>query len=148
MRGDTARSPGDFVPVDPDQEGAALAGPPFARRSGSEKRKRSACLAVRLTPEERAHIEANAVRAGLATGSYARLVLLGTPPPRQVRRPPIERQKLAQLLGQIGYVGNNINQIARMLNGGREADLHALDEGLSALGAIRNAVLRALGRDP
>jgi hypothetical protein len=80
---------------------------------GSEKRARTEHLTIRLTPEERAAIDQAADRSGLTPGSYTRQVMLGAPVPRQVRRPPVERRELARLLGELGHVGSNLNQIAR-----------------------------------
>ena len=113
---------------------------------GSEKRARTAHITIRLTPEERAKVDAAAERAGLTTGSYARGVILGAPAPRQVRRPPIERKELARLLGQIGHIGSNINQIARVANEGDGIDHVDLSRELDALGPVRDAILEALGR--
>ncbi len=115
---------------------------------GSEKRLRTAHLTIRLTPDERAVIDNNADRAGLTSGSYARQVLLGAPAPRQVRRPPVERKEVVRLLGQLGYVGNNLNQIARAINSGEEGDQQALVQGLGDLHLMRDAALRALGYTP
>ena len=144
MRGETARLEGDAIPFHPGQEGGTLAGPPLARRSGSEKRVRTSLLALRLTADERALIDRSAERAGLTTASYARRTLLGATTPRQVRRPPVERQELARLLGHMGQLGNNINQIARVLNGGSEFDEKGHRAALSALQEMRKAVLAAL----
>ena len=112
------------------------------------KLRRTSHITIRLSKEERALLDDRAARAGLMCGSYVRRAALGGSPPRQVRRPPIERAELARLLGHLGHIGSNINQIARVLNGGSEADLHALDDGLAALMTMRDAVLHALGRDP
>jgi hypothetical protein len=114
---------------------------------GSEKRARTKHLTIRFTPEERATVDSAAERAGLTPGSYARQVLLGAPTPRQVRRPPIERRELARLLGEIGHVGSNLNQIARGINTRGEADALELREPLSDLTGVRAAILKALGRD-
>ncbi len=114
---------------------------------GSEKRARTAHLTVRLTPEERAAIDRAADRAGLTPGSYARQVFLGAPAPRQVRRPPVERRELARLLGLIGNIGSNINQIARAANSGDEINAVDLGRQLGDLESVRDAILRALGRD-
>jgi hypothetical protein len=114
---------------------------------GSEKRARTKHLTVRLTPEERAAIDQAADRSGLTPGSYARQVMLGAPMPRQVRRPPIERRELARLLGEIGHVGGNLNQIARDMNFGRGVDAYELKQELHGLGLVRDAILKALGRD-
>ena len=114
---------------------------------GSEKRARTKHLTVRLTPEERAAIDQAADRAGLTPGSYARQVMLGAPAPRQVRRPPVERRELARLLGEIGHVGSNLNQIARTMNFGNGIDAFDLKQTLGGLGLVRDAILKALGRD-
>ncbi|MBO9499550.1 MAG: plasmid mobilization relaxosome protein MobC [Novosphingobium sp.] len=113
---------------------------------GSEKRARNRPITIRLTADERAKIEQDAARAGLTTGSYARRVLLGADSPRQIRRPPIERVLLAKMLGQVGSAGNNLNQIARALNRGRDLYDGALIEALGQLREIRDALLEALGR--
>lgn len=115
---------------------------------GSEKRARDKHLTIRLTPDERARIDEDAARAGLMPGSYARQVLLGAPAPRQVRRPPIERRELARLLGEMGHVGGNLNQIARDMNLGRGVVRDELGRQLHGLGLVREAILRALGREP
>ena len=158
MRGKTARLAGDLVPVHPDrprhsadgaesgQEGESTP-PSLARRSGSEKRQRGVLLAIRLTPSERALIDAHAERAGLTTASYARQTLLGSAPPRQVRRPPIERGELSRLLGAIGHVGANLNQIAHHMNAGMPTERGAILSVLQSLVDVRTAILAALGRE-
>jgi hypothetical protein len=116
--------------------------------SGTETRARTAHLTIRLTPDERASIDAAAERAGLATGSYARNALLGAPAPRQVRRPPVERRELARLLGELGHIGGNLNQLAKSANMGEfvyEGDIQAM---LVSLAPLREALLVALGREP
>jgi hypothetical protein len=115
---------------------------------GSEKRARTEHLTIRLSPDERAAIDQAADRSGLTAGSYARQALLGAPVPRQVRRPPIERRELARLLGELGHVGGNLNQIARDMNFGRGIDTLELSRELHGLGLVRDAILKALGRDP
>lgn len=115
---------------------------------GSEKRARTAHLTIRLTPEERAAIDRAAERAGLASGSHARQVLMGAPAPRQVRRPPVERRELARLLGLFGNIGSNLNQIARAANTGDGVDVVDLNRELAYLHEARDALMKALGREP
>lgn len=115
---------------------------------GSEKRARTAHLTIRLTLEERAAIDQAADRAGLTPGSHARQVLLGAPAPRQVRRPPVEKRELARLLGLFGNIGSNLNQIARAGNSGDGIDAVDLAKELAYLHDARDAILKALGRDP
>lgn len=116
--------------------------------AGSEKRLRNRHLTVRLTEDERAAIDAAAERAGLMTGSYARQKLLGGPAPRQVRRPPVERRELARLLGEVGKIGSNLNQLARAANQGSYVRGVEIETALAGLDDVRAAILSTLGRSP
>ncbi len=105
-------------------------------------------ISVRCTAEERAKIDEAARQAGLSIGAYLRSLALGSAGPRAVRRPPIERKELARLLGHLGKVGSNLNQLAHAFN--RERRIPGLDE-LNAIrqkvGELRDALMKALGRD-
>lgn len=114
--------------------------------SGTEKRQRTRLKAIRLTPDELAAIEAAAERAGMTVGAYMRSVVLAAPVPRQSRRPPVERRALAQLLGQIGKLGSNVNQLAKYGNLGRLIEDRHLAEAAADIAALRTAVMDALGR--
>jgi hypothetical protein len=100
---------------------------------------------IRFDDDELARVEEAASRAGLAFASYGRAQMLGAPAPRSVRRPPIEKELLARVLGQLGKVGSNLNQVARATNStGAE-----IDEVRAAIAEVREAaqeVMRALGR--
>jgi hypothetical protein len=115
---------------------------------GSEKRQRTAHLTIRLTPDERMAIDQAADSAGLTAGSYARHQLFTVPPPRQVRRPPVEKRELTRVLGALGYIGNNLNQIAHAANAGDGVDVAGLEAALAELRPLRDALMRALGREP
>jgi len=105
-------------------------------------------ISVRCTAEERSKIDEAARQAGLSIGAYLRSLALGSAGPRAVRRPPIERKELARLLGHLGKVGSNLNQLAHAFN--RERRIPGLDE-LNAIrqkvGELRDALMKALGRD-
>lgn len=119
-------------------------------RSGTERRQRSAAPArMRLTAAERAQLEERAERAGLTVGAYMRHQCLGEAGPRAVRRPPVERKALAQLLGQLGKVGGNVNQIARALNSDRQI-MHDIPATLAEIRAAALAISRTLsgGKEP
>jgi Bacterial mobilisation protein (MobC) len=116
--------------------------------SGTEKRVRSHVLTLRLSAEERAAVDQAAERAGLVTGSYARQVLLGAPAPRQVRRPPVERRELVRLLGELGKVGGNLNQLAKAVHTGVLVYEGEIDAALAGVMQARDAILKALGRAP
>ena len=113
-----------------------------------QKERRTGHITIRLSAEERAQLDERAARAGLMIGSYVREAVFGKPMPRQVRRPPVEKQELARLLGALGRIGGNINQLARAVNTGDEADRTALYGAWADLRAMRDAVLKALGRPP
>jgi len=113
--------------------------------SGSAKRQRIRQCLVRFTEEEFARIVEKADRAGLAIAAFLRGAGLGNPGPRAMRRPPADHQALRRLLGHLGRVGNNLNQIAHRLNTGAQASLPELREALAAYLEIRNAIFHALG---
>jgi hypothetical protein len=104
-------------------------------------------IAVRCTAQERAAIKEAAAKSGLAVGAYLRATALGSPGPRAVRRPPIERTELARLLGHLGKVGSNINQLAYGYN--RSGTLPGFPEMLAVrreVSEMRAALIKALGR--
>ena len=115
--------------------------------AGSDKRKRGRLKAIRFTDAELAQLETAAQRAGLSVASYVRQVVLAAPPPRQSRRPPIERAQLARILGHVGKLGSNINQIAKYGNLGRLVDDASLKLAAADIAFIRHAIMEALGRD-
>lgn len=115
--------------------------------SGSEKRIRKP-FSIRLSDDERAIIDAKAERAGLEIGSYARETLLDAPAPRQVRRPLVERKELSRLLGELGKIGSNLNQLTKSANAGITLYENEVRGILASLATVRDAILKALGREP
>ena len=122
----------------------------MAQRSGSETRKRTVLLTARFDKQEAASIRRIADRSGLSVGALVRRALLDTPPPRATRHPPADVQAVARLLGQLGKIGSNINQIAYHLNAGRPGDRveGSIDEALRDLSELRLVCLQALGKEP
>ena len=117
-------------------------------RSGSRTRQ-TRPLSLYLTAEERAAVAEAADRAALPLSGYVRSVLLQAPPPRQVRRPPIEKQLLGKMVGQLGRLGNNLNQLARLANMGAlpvtpETET-AIIEAAEDVAAMRKLLIEALG---
>ncbi|HWX35554.1 MAG TPA: hypothetical protein VNZ53_50055 [Steroidobacteraceae bacterium] len=112
------------------------------------KDARTKLIPVRCTAVERAAIKAVADKAGLSVGAFLRAAALGDAGPRSVRRPPIERKELARLLGHLGKVGSNLNQLAHAFNSrGRVPGLAELNDIRSYVGQMRDALMAALGRD-
>lgn len=118
--------------------------------SGTEERQRRETMSIRVTKEERALIKAKAERAGVTVGTYARDAMIGTYAPRRVRRPPAEKAELVRILGELGKLGSNVNQLAAKANIGllRVLDPMALAQLQDDLDEMRDDLMRALGRQP
>jgi hypothetical protein len=117
-----------------------------AARRGSESRKKTFLVTSRYDAEEFAELEEAASRAGLTRASYQRVQSLTTKPKtRSTRRAPIERELLAKLLGQLGKIGSNLNQVAAAANMGL-TQTRKLDATLEALRLIVPLIMRAMGR--
>jgi hypothetical protein len=105
-------------------------------------------ISIRCTAKDHAVIDENATKAGLSIGAYLRVLALGTAGPRAARRPPVERKELAQLLGHLGKVGSNLNQLAHAFNrNGRVPAFAELNAMRQQVGEMRDALMMALGRD-
>lgn len=114
--------------------------------AGSDKRQRGKIIASRCLDEEFTAIAAKANKAGLAIAAFMRAAALGDAGPRAQRRPPADHKALRQHLGQVGRIGNNINQIARALNSGERASLPELQQVLRACLDILDRINAALGK--
>ena len=112
------------------------------------KRQRNEKITIRCYTAERDAIRANADKAGLAVGAFLRATGAGNAGPRAQRRPPADHQVLRQILGHLGRIGNNINQISRRLNAGANPDIPELREALAANIELRDGILAALGVKP
>jgi hypothetical protein len=65
-----------------------------------------------------------------------------------VRRPPVERGELARILGELGKIGSNVNQIAKAIHTTRNLPSWSeLAEIKADIAVLRAAVIKALGRD-
>jgi hypothetical protein len=108
---------------------------------------RTRFVGVRCTPEEHASIDAAASAAGLSVGAFLRAKALGSPGPRAVRRPPIERRELARLTGLVGKLGSNVNQLAHGFNrAGRLPGWIEIAAIQREVREIRAALMKALSR--
>jgi hypothetical protein len=116
--------------------------------SGSDKRQRGETVTVRLSKDERAELDDLASKSGMAAGAFMRAAAFGDSGPRAQRRAPADQQMLRQILGHLGKVGSNVNQIARQLNAGEQAAVPELRAALAAYLELRDAIYRALNMDP
>jgi hypothetical protein len=112
------------------------------------KDARKRLIHLRCTDHERTAIKAVADDAGFSVSAFLRLLALGDAGPRAVRRPPIERAELARVLGELGKIGSNINQIAKAIH--TTANLPSwseLAEIRADIARMRATLLKALGYD-
>lgn len=126
----------------------SASGAALVRRSGSEKRQRSAPVSVRFLDDERAIAKARAAEAGLSLASYLRAAGIGDPGIRAQRAPTVNAEAIAHATAALNKVGSNLNQIARVLNAGQAA---GSAETLQAVAEVREilALFReAAGRTP
>jgi hypothetical protein len=108
-------------------------------------KKRTAPFSLRLSFNERVELEQRSNDAGLSMGGYCKFAIFEKPPPRSARRPVRDRAELAKLLGAVGKVGNNLNQIAHQLNVHGSIDMPELKQALEDLAQIRAQIMIALG---
>ena len=85
---------------------------------------------------------------GAATGDFVKCD--HPEAPRRVRRPPAEKAELVRILGELGKIGSNVNQLAAKANIGvlRVLDPMALTQLQDDLDELRDDLMRALGRQP
>ena len=91
-------------------------------------------LSVRVNEREYKHLKFQASNAGLKMEPFIRKLIMGT----EIRpRPP---DNIAQLIREINYIGNNINQIARKVNTENRVNQAQLEELIHLLGEIYREV--------
>jgi hypothetical protein len=106
---------------------------------------RKSRLKISLTDEE--HVALVDAGAALSVGpsTFARMAALKAagrkPAPPRRRKPNGYEQALAAWTAQLGRIGNNVNQCARVLNSGGSIDRSELSRIEEALRELREAVL-------
>ncbi len=115
-------------------------------RSGSQKRRTTARIAINCTPAQKAEILKKIDATGLSPSAICLAVLLDVPLPAR-RRPSVDTQLLAKVLAELGKIGSNINQIAYHLNAGRPGDVTegSIQAALTELLEWRTALMQSLG---
>ena len=115
-------------------------------RSGSQKRRTTARIAINCTPAQKSEIMKKIDATGLSPSAMCLAVLLDVPLPAR-RRPSVDTQLLAKVLAELGKIGSNINQIAYHLNAGRPGDVTegSIQAALTELLEWRTALMQSLG---
>lgn len=104
-------------------------------------------IALRVSDDDLQIMEQMATDAGLSVGAFLRALALGSAGARARKRPSEEREALARILGEIGKLGSNVNQIARWCNTDRTApQLREVELIRGDIAAIRAALMGALDR--
>ena len=103
----------------------------------------------RASDTELAQIQNDADRAGLTRSDYLRLCICNSPLPRAYRLTKGDAQVLRRILGELGKVGSNLNQMVRYTHQTR--DPHPFETQLAQYGQvlleIRHQIRRALGAE-
>lgn len=95
---------------------------------------RTNAVIVRLTDKEKKQLQRQAENAGLKMEPFIRKLIMGT----DIQpRPP---DNVVQLIREINYIGNNINQIAKKVNTENYVSQSQLEEILHLLGEIYREV--------
>ena len=133
-----------------DQKDPHETGPPKKNRSGSNRRQRTYQFVVRCTKDEFNEVAGNARDAGLKGAAYLRSRGLkgGDPGERSQRTPPVEKEILTYYQAHLGRLNNVCNQIAKRGNSGSPVDLPELRQVLKDYAPLRDAIFKALGREP
>ena len=116
------------------------------KSSGSESRKRGAILQARFSPDEADEIRARADRAGTSVGSLIRSAVLGAEPVRATRRPTVNQQTVARLLGELGQVAQRFREAAKVADQRKSSKI--IEAAARDLSEMRTVIFEALGREP
>jgi hypothetical protein len=106
---------------------------------------RTSVIRIRVTDDERAAIVAVAQAIGLGPCSFARMTTVkaaGRKPAKPPRRKPdAYAHALAGWTAQLGWLGNNLNQCARILNNGGSVEPATFDSIRAELAQLREIIL-------
>lgn len=113
---------------------------------GSEERRKSKVIGVRVYDLEEIEIKLKAEEAGLSVPSYIRQTVLENIAVTKTRKspPPLDVRLFSSALGQLGKIGNNLNQIAKRLNEGGGVGIDRIFTALEQLHFSMNELLKAI----
>jgi hypothetical protein len=115
-------------------------------RSGSDTRQRETTLSARFNSQEADAIRVMADRAGTSMASVIRGAVLNAPVTRAVRRPTVNHEMAARLLGELGRIAETLRSAAAA---GRvdPRDPH-VSAAFRDLAEMRTVCFLAMGREP
>jgi hypothetical protein len=145
MAADSAVIPDSTDPSAPREASDRRAAPWRGRKRTEEGEAKEKFIAVRVTAADRERIKKKAQEAGYKIGGYLRALALGDAGPRAAKRPRVERELLARILGETGKMRSNWNQLAKWANTEKSpASLAELAQIRADITLMREAVMRAL----
>lgn len=108
---------------------------------------RSKQLKARFTEAELQTVTARAEHTGVTVSELLRFGVLREPlPPRRRGVHPVkDQQELARLLGTVGKIGANVNQLAHRANLGSWPEAQLLHEAAADIQWMRRTLMLALG---
>jgi hypothetical protein len=115
-------------------------------RSGSNTRQRSKLLCARFNELEAAALRAMAHAAGISVSTLIRNRVLGGAPPRSSRRPTVNHQMAARLLGELGRIADALR--AAVQRGDLTPSNPEVAAALRDIAEMRAVCLEAMGRQP
>ena len=115
------------------------------KRSGTETREKTKVVGVRVNMAELADLQRKADDAALSVPAFIRSRLLDEVFTKGRQAPPsIDKKLLSMILGQLGKVGNNINQIAKRLNEGGSVGAERVTAAIDDFEQIRDLLIETL----
>lgn len=109
--------------------------------------KREAPISYRPPKGLREEFYRRADRSGLSVSAFITKSIFDTDPPRQSRRPAVEKELLAQLLARAAKIHDELQTIAQSA-GDDSATAEVVNAACQELAEIRAACFKALGRQP
>lgn len=110
-------------------------------------KKRDSPVSYRPPAELRDEFRRRVEASGLSANAYITKALFDLATPRRARRPPVEKQMLAQLLARSATIRDALDNATRVAGGERHA-ADALSVACDELTVIRAALLKMMERAP
>lgn len=115
-----------------------------------KENRRSVPIPTRYSEEERDTLTLAAHNAGVTLSDFIRAASLSQPLPsarsqRANRRPVKDAAELAKMLGAVGKIGSNVNQLAHRANLGSWPEARLLHEAAADIQWMRRSLMLALG---
>lgn len=116
--------------------------------SMTEKKKKSRPAPISYRPPvgKREEVIARAQREGLSVSAYLTKCVFNKLPPRQTRRPPLEKKLVAKLLGEAARIRDALHEIS--LHGDCQENALLVEQAVEQLIEIRTLLMKAMGRKP